>query len=98
MNLLNRKIMQNKKGAAKLAATAIGDAGVGALGIGIMDGAGLALGVGLGMSVVRRMRHRGSMRGYVVLITGGSRGLGLRLAQKFAREGCRLAICARNHD
>ncbi|MNY03412.1 putative ketoacyl reductase [compost metagenome] len=32
----------------------------------------------------------------MVLITGGSRGLGLLLAREFARQGCRLAICARD--
>ena len=31
-----------------------------------------------------------------VLITGGSRGLGLVLAREFAREGARIAICARD--
>jgi len=31
-----------------------------------------------------------------VLITGGSRGLGLVLAREFAREGGRIAICARD--
>lgn len=36
--------------------------------------------------------------GSVVLITGGSRGLGLALAHQFAREGCRIAICARDAD
>lgn len=33
--------------------------------------------------------------GRVVLVTGASRGLGFLLARGFAREGCRLAICAR---
>ena len=33
-----------------------------------------------------------------VLITGGSRGLGLVLAREFAREGARLALCARDED
>jgi 3-oxoacyl-[acyl-carrier protein] reductase len=31
-----------------------------------------------------------------VLITGASRGLGLEIAREFAREGARLAICARD--
>lgn len=34
--------------------------------------------------------------GKVVLITGGSRGLGLVLARRFADEGARLSICARD--
>jgi NAD(P)-dependent dehydrogenase (short-subunit alcohol dehydrogenase family) len=36
------------------------------------------------------------LRGRVVVITGGSRGLGLALAREFAAEGCRLALCARD--
>jgi NAD(P)-dependent dehydrogenase (short-subunit alcohol dehydrogenase family) len=35
------------------------------------------------------------LKGKVVLITGGSRGLGLVLARHFADKGARLAICAR---
>lgn len=34
----------------------------------------------------------------VVLITGGSRGLGLAMAREFGARGCRLAICARDGD
>lgn len=36
------------------------------------------------------------LRGKTVLITGGSRGLGLLLVREFARAGARVALCARN--
>jgi NAD(P)-dependent dehydrogenase (short-subunit alcohol dehydrogenase family) len=36
------------------------------------------------------------LEGKTVLITGGSRGLGLVLAREFAEEGARVAICARD--
>jgi 3-oxoacyl-[acyl-carrier protein] reductase len=36
------------------------------------------------------------LRDKVVLITGGSRGIGLRSARAFAREGCRIGICGRD--
>jgi len=42
-----------------------------------------------------RWSRRFDFEGKVVLITGGSRGLGLVLARQFALEGARLAICAR---
>lgn len=44
--------------------------------------------------------RRGSyeLRGRVVLITGGSRGLGLVLARQAAAEGAKVAICARDAD
>ncbi|SVD07692.1 uncharacterized protein METZ01_LOCUS360546 [marine metagenome] len=34
--------------------------------------------------------------GKVALVTGGSRGLGKQAALALAREGCRVAVCARN--
>ena len=37
-----------------------------------------------------------NLYGQVVLITGGSRGLGLALAREFARAGCRLVLAARD--
>ena len=36
--------------------------------------------------------------GSVAIVTGGSRGLGFLIARELAREGCRLAICARDPD
>ncbi len=36
------------------------------------------------------------LRGQAVLITGSSRGLGLALAEEFARHGCKIIMCARN--
>ncbi len=46
----------------------------------------------------RRARGRESLDGRVVAITGGSRGLGLALAEEFAGLGCHLAICARDAE
>jgi len=38
------------------------------------------------------------LAGKVVIITGGSEGLGRASAERFAREGARVAICARRKD
>jgi NADP-dependent 3-hydroxy acid dehydrogenase YdfG len=46
-------------------------------------------------AVVRRQRAY-DLRDKTVLLTGGSRGLGLVLARRLVREGARLAICARD--
>ena len=45
-----------------------------------------------------RFSRRFDFRGKVVLITGGSRGLGLVLARQFAGEGARIAVCARDPE
>jgi short-subunit dehydrogenase len=44
----------------------------------------------------RRWRGRETLQGQVVLITGGSRGLGHMLARVAAAEGAKVAICARD--
>jgi len=64
---------------------------------------GAAAGVGAvlaGRKVIRKLRDRRlrELRGKTVLITGASRGLGLALAEEFARAGARVAICARNEQ
>ena len=55
------------------------------------------IGATLGLaSAARRITRRAQMfDGRVVVITGGSRGLGLELARAFAGTGARVAICAR---
>src|SRR5205085_6123023 len=67
---------------------------------------GLAAGItGIGAAFAARWMWRqwrshrlNSLHGQTVLITGGSRGLGLALAEEFARRGCNIVICARNQD
>jgi short-subunit dehydrogenase len=49
-------------------------------------------------AAVLRAQFRTDLRGKVVLITGGSRGLGLALAREFAARGCHLILCARNWE
>lgn len=58
-----------------------------------------AAAVGAGALLLRRPRrkHR-KLAGQVVVITGGSRGLGLALAERYARAGARLVLAARSHD
>ena len=66
-----------------------------------MKGSKLLLAVGAGLAsalvsraLVRRSR-RFSFAGKSVLITGGSRGMGLVLARQLVDAGARVAICAR---
>jgi NAD(P)-dependent dehydrogenase (short-subunit alcohol dehydrogenase family) len=46
-------------------------------------------------AVVRKVNEY-DLSGKTVLITGGSRGLGLVMARELAREGAQIAICARD--
>jgi NAD(P)-dependent dehydrogenase (short-subunit alcohol dehydrogenase family) len=56
-----------------------------------------AAGVVLGARAMRAARAI-SFDGRVVVITGGSRGLGLVIARQLAREGARIALLARDAD
>lgn len=60
----------------------------------------LAIGVAGAMALksVARHRRRIGLRGKVVLITGGSRGLGLVMARQLARAGARVVICGRDAE
>jgi short-subunit dehydrogenase len=51
-----------------------------------------------GYLLYQALRPRYDFRGKHVLITGGSRGLGLVLARQLADRGAKLSICARTAD
>jgi NAD(P)-dependent dehydrogenase (short-subunit alcohol dehydrogenase family) len=59
-----------------------------------------AAGAGLLWAVRAAVRQARAydLRGRVVLITGGSRGLGLVLGRELVREGARVAVCARDEE
>ena len=84
-------VNRNVRRIARVAA--IGATGVAA---GVTIGAAAA-GV-LGWKLFRSATRPDNWNGKVVVITGGSRGLGLALAQEAARHGARLAICARDQQ
>ena len=62
--------------------------------------AGMALAFGLGLAAREALAQDDdpSLAGQVALVTGGSRGLGLAIGRELARQGCRLAICARDEE
>src|SRR5919199_3379168 len=60
-----------------------------------------AIAAGLGSLVatqVLRRRNRMDFQDRTVVVTGGSRGLGLVLAREFAAAGARVAVCGRYED
>ena len=61
-----------------------------------LSAAALAGGGLAAYAVKRARRPLQDLTGQVVLITGGSRGLGFELACEFAELGCKIAICARD--
>ncbi|GGA74914.1 ketoacyl reductase [Edaphobacter acidisoli] len=62
----------------------------------ITGAAGIAAVVAVRALFSRRPRR--TRLGQIVVITGGSRGLGLALAERFGRAGAKLVLAARNHD
>lgn len=59
----------------------------------------LAAGLGAVWAAGRLRSHSGyTLHGKIVLITGGSRGLGLALAREMSRQGARIAICGRDPE
>jgi NAD(P)-dependent dehydrogenase (short-subunit alcohol dehydrogenase family) len=60
----------------------------------VLVGVGVAL--ALGARALRKRNRR--FPDQVVLITGGSRGLGLELGREFSRRGAHVALCARDSD
>ena len=72
------------------------------LGSGIVFGSAVGVAAIVGGSMAsswldkKRGGSRMDLRGKVVLITGGSHGLGVALARRFARKGASLVLCARD--
>jgi NAD(P)-dependent dehydrogenase (short-subunit alcohol dehydrogenase family) len=67
-----------------------------------VTGAGLAGAVVgtavLGTLAARKLRTSPVPDGSVVVVTGGSRGLGLAIAQRFAKRPVRLVLCSRKRE
>jgi NAD(P)-dependent dehydrogenase (short-subunit alcohol dehydrogenase family) len=61
-------------------------------------GAIVGIGALTALSLIGKKRRQMSFKNKAILITGGSRGLGLVLARQFAEEGAKIAICARNNE
>ena len=62
----------------------------------VAAGTALAAAAGVALWMAAGRRRRFPVAGKVVLITGGSRGLGLALAETFGRAGARLVLTARD--
>jgi short-subunit dehydrogenase len=75
----------------------IGGIAAGTLLGGVAAGVGSLMAAQSAMEKLRRRRLR-ELQGQTVLITGGSRGLGLALAEEFAHAGAKIAICARDEQ
>ncbi len=54
--------------------------------------------LGTGAAIALKRRKKMAVANKVVVITGGSRGLGLALAEEFGRHGARLVLAARKQE
>jgi NAD(P)-dependent dehydrogenase (short-subunit alcohol dehydrogenase family) len=61
----------------------------------LVTGAGMLTGIVAARFLLASSPY--DFRNKIVLVTGGSRGLGLLLAREFSAHGARVAICARDH-
>ena len=64
----------------------------------LLIGGVVGFGVLTALTALLKSGRQFELENKTVLITGGSRGLGLVLARRFAEEKCRIAICARNAE
>ena len=68
---------------------------------GIFKNVAMAVGLGVlagGIRLAQRRRRAVSFERRTVVITGGSRGLGLVIARELAEEGARLVLLSRDED
>jgi short-subunit dehydrogenase len=86
---------------------ALGSLAAGTVVIGVAAGIGVVLAGRKFYLQARRWQEQGlealglageDLRGQTVFITGSSRGLGLAMAEEFARQGCNLVLCARDEE
>jgi NAD(P)-dependent dehydrogenase (short-subunit alcohol dehydrogenase family) len=64
----------------------------------LVTAGGLAVAATLGARALIRRSRWFDFAGKTVIVTGGSRGLGLVLARQLIESGARVTICARNED
>lgn len=58
----------------------------------------VGLGAGFALTYMLKKKKEYSLQNKVVLITGGSRGLGLNMARQLVAEGAKVVICARSEQ
>jgi len=64
----------------------------------VMIAAHVVFGVALAAAHSRLWTNSGALRGKVVVVCGGTRGLGLAISRELLRHGARVAICGRSQE